>query len=75
MHVGDDVIIKTNSNIFANVLKPSVIKENVLIEPGAILHKEIMIGANAKIDAGAVVQAGAYVPDGRHVVAGKIHIF
>ena len=75
VQIGDDVIIKQNSQIFANVLKPSMIKENVLIAAGAILGKEIMIGANAKIDAGAVVQAGANVPNGRHVVAGKIHIF
>ena len=75
VYIGDDVIIKPNSQIFANVLKPSMIKENVLIAAGAILGKEIMIGANAKIDAGAVVQPGANVPNGHHVLAGKIHYF
>ena len=75
MRVGDDVIIKTNSNIFANVMKPSMIKENVLIDDGAILHKEIMIGANAKIDAGAVVEPGANVPNGHHLLEGKIYIY
>ena len=52
MQIGDDVIINADSKIFADVKKPSMIKENVLIESGAILGKEIMIGANAKIDKG-----------------------
>ena len=71
VQIGDDVIIKADSKIFANVEKPSMIKENVVVEAGATLEKEIMIGAKAMIFAGATVKAGANVPDGRHVAAGE----
>ena len=74
-HIGADVIIKSNAQVFADVLKPTVIKENVVVEAGAKLGKEIMIGANAKIDAGAEVQPGANVPNGHHVLEGKSYIY
>jgi|ERR1712000_271668 len=75
-HIGDNCVIHASSDLSPKGAQPTIVADNVTVEPGAILHgcrleSGCRIGSNAVIMDGVTVESGAYVEAGSVVTSMK----